>query len=119
MLRADLDAPRKQRHTITRTFHQLVQEHSADVSYQMVRRYVSDRKPEILAASGKAPEEAFAPQSHLPGHEAEADFGDVTVRLADELVTCYLGLGTGGLAYSTVASSAWAQPAGDRTRPSA
>jgi hypothetical protein len=55
----------------------------------MVRRYVSDRKPEILAASGKAPVEAFVPQTHLPGHEAEVDFGDVTVRLAGELVTCY------------------------------
>ncbi len=54
MLRTDLDAPRKQRHTITRIFHRLIEEHGADVSYQMVRRYVSDRKPEILAASGKA-----------------------------------------------------------------
>ncbi|MEU7050869.1 hypothetical protein [Streptomyces eurythermus] len=43
MLRTDLDAPRKQRHTITRIFHRLVEEHGADVSYQMVRRYVSDR----------------------------------------------------------------------------
>ncbi|MFD4831455.1 IS21-like element helper ATPase IstB [Streptomyces uncialis] len=90
MLRTDLDAPRKQRHTITRIFHRLIEEHGADVSYQMVRRYVSDRKPEILAASGKAPIEAFVPQTHLPGHEAEVDFGDVTVRLAGELVTCYL-----------------------------
>ncbi|MFD8743420.1 IS21 family transposase [Streptomyces sp. NPDC059616] len=90
MLRTDLDAPRKQRHTITRIFHRLVQEHGADVSYQMVRRYVSGREPEILAASGKAPVEAFVPQTHLPGHEAEVDFGDVTVRLAGELVTCYL-----------------------------
>ncbi|MFJ1917190.1 hypothetical protein ACIOGX_35275 [Streptomyces sp. NPDC088147] len=82
MLRTDLDAPRKQRHTITRIFHRLVEEHGADVSHQMVRRYVSDRKPEILAASGKAPVEAFVPQTHLPGHEAEVHFGDVTVRLA-------------------------------------
>ncbi len=90
MLLTDLGAPRKQRHTITRIFHRLIEEHGADVSYQMVRRYVSDRKPEILAASGKAPAEAFVPQTHLPGHEAEVDFGDVTVRLAGELVTCYL-----------------------------
>ena len=87
MLRTDLDAPRKERHTFTRIFHRLVVEHGADVSYQMVRRYVSDRKPEILAASGKAPVEAFVPQTHLPGHEAEVDFGDVTVRLAGELET--------------------------------
>ncbi|MFF1359159.1 hypothetical protein [Streptomyces sp. NPDC058297] len=90
MLRVDLDAPRKQRHTITRIFHRLIEEHGADVSYQMVRRYVADRKPEILAASGKAPVEAFVPQTHSPAMEAEVDFGDVTVRLAGELVTCYL-----------------------------
>jgi transposase len=34
--------------------------------------------------------EAFVPQTHLPGAEAEADFGDVTVRLGGELVVCYL-----------------------------
>ncbi|WP_239477200.1 IS21 family transposase [Streptomyces sp. CS147] len=90
ILRADLDAPRKQRHTVTRIFHRLVEEHGADVSYGVVRYYVAGRKPEILVESGKAPLEAFVPQTHLPGHEAEVDFGDVTVRLAGELVTCYL-----------------------------
>ncbi|MEU4079180.1 hypothetical protein [Streptomyces venezuelae] len=34
--------------------------------------------------------EAFVPQSHQPGMEAEVDFGDVKVWLAGELVTCYL-----------------------------
>lgn len=77
MLRADLDAPRKQRHTVTRIFHRLVEENGAeDISYQIVRRYAADRKPEILAASGKAPVEAFVPQSHQPGMEAEVDFGE-------------------------------------------
>ncbi|WP_199822526.1 IS21 family transposase [Streptomyces sp. WMMB 322] len=90
ILRSDLDAPRKQRHTITRIFHRLIEEHGAEVSYPMVRRYVADRKPQILAASGKVPVEAFVPQTHQPGMEAEVDFGDVTVRLAGELVTCYL-----------------------------
>jgi lambda repressor-like predicted transcriptional regulator len=41
ILRADLDAPRKQRHTVTRIFHRLVEEHGADVSYGMVRYYVA------------------------------------------------------------------------------
>ncbi len=90
ILRADLDAPRKQRHTVTRIFHRLVEEHGAEVSYQQVRRYVADRKPQILAESGKAPIEAFVPQTHQPGMEAEVDFGDVTVKLAGEVVTCYL-----------------------------
>ncbi|MGW8782600.1 hypothetical protein ACWGNM_31680 [Streptomyces sp. NPDC055796] len=67
------------------------EEHEAeDISYQMVRRYVADRKSEILAASGKAPVEAFAPQSHQLGMEAEVDFGDVNVLLASEPVTCYM-----------------------------
>ncbi|MFF4401524.1 hypothetical protein [Streptomyces sp. NPDC001480] len=90
ILRVDLDAPRKQRHTVTRLFHRLVEEHGAAVSYPMVRRYVADRKPQILVESGKAPIEAFVPQTHPPGIEAEVDFGDVSVRLAGELVTCYL-----------------------------
>ncbi|WP_224285184.1 hypothetical protein [Streptomyces sp. LS1784] len=80
ILRADLDAPRKQRHTVTRIFHRLVEEHGADVSYQQVRRYVADRKPQILVESGKTPLEVFVPQTHQPGMEAEVDFGDVTVR---------------------------------------
>jgi transposase len=90
ILRADLDAPRKQRHTVTRIFHRLVQEHGADVSYPMVRRYIADRKPQIAVEAGKAPIEAFIPQTHPPGMEAGVDFGDVAVRLAGELVTCYL-----------------------------
>ncbi|MEU1947034.1 IS21 family transposase [Streptomyces sp. NPDC020125] len=90
ILSADLDAPRKQRHTVTRIFHRLVEEHGADVSYQQVRRYIADRKPQILVESGKAPLEAFVPQTHHPGMEAEVDFGDVTVRLDGKLVTCYL-----------------------------
>ncbi|GAA1393736.1 hypothetical protein GCM10009639_27160 [Kitasatospora putterlickiae] len=48
MLRADLDAPRKQRHTVKRIFDRLVDEHGADeVSYQMVRGYVAERRGEI------------------------------------------------------------------------
>ncbi len=90
ILRADLDAPRKQRPTVTRVFHRPVEEHEAEVSYGIVRYYVAARKPEILAESGRAPREAFVPQTHQPGHEAAVDFGDVTVRLAGELVTCYL-----------------------------
>lgn len=78
MLRTDLDAPRKQRHTITRIFHRLIEEHGAQVSYPMVRRYVADRKPEILAASGKAPVEAFVPQTHRldPGPVQPQHLGD-------------------------------------------
>ncbi|MER6693576.1 IS21 family transposase [Streptomyces minutiscleroticus] len=91
MLRADLDAPRKQRHTVKRIFERLLDEHGADeISYQMVRGYVADRREEIRVQAGRGVMEAFVPQTHKPGAEAEVDFGDVTVRLAGELVTCYL-----------------------------
>ena len=91
MLRADLDAPRKQRHTVKRIFDRLVAEHdAAEVSYPMVRAYVARRRSEIRIEAGRGPEASFVPQSHRPGVEAEVDFGDVAVRLAGEQVVCYL-----------------------------
>jgi transposase len=91
MLRADLDAPRKQRHTVTRIWHRLVGEHQAQgVSYGMVRAYVAERKPQVRADAGRGPAEVFLRQSHRPGDEAEVDFGMVVVRLAGEDVTCFL-----------------------------
>jgi transposase len=91
MLRVDLDAPRKQRHTVKRIFDRLVDEHAAEeVTYPMVRAYVADRRPQIKVEAGRGPVDAFIPQTHRPGAEAEVDFGDVKVRLAGELVTCYL-----------------------------
>ena len=63
MLRADLDAPRKQRHTITRIFDRLIDEHQMrDVSYPVVRAYVADRRPQIRAEAGRGPAEVFVPQ---------------------------------------------------------
>jgi transposase len=91
ILRADLDAPRKQRHTVKRIFDRLIDEHAMlDVSYQVVRSYVAARKPEIRAAAGRGPAEVFVPQSHRPGQEAEVDFGEVAVRLRGTVVTCVL-----------------------------
>ncbi|GAA3505610.1 hypothetical protein GCM10019016_127230 [Streptomyces prasinosporus] len=91
ILRADLTAPRKQRHTVKRIYDRLLDEHEAvDVSHQMVRAYVAARREEIRLQAGKGVVDAFVPQPHRPGTEAEVDFGDVTVRLAGELVTCYL-----------------------------
>ncbi|MFF5030102.1 hypothetical protein ACFY2J_38650 [Streptomyces collinus] len=91
MLRADLDAPRKQRHTVKRIFDRLVDEHGAvEVTYPMVRAYVADRRPQIRIEAGRGPLNAFIPQTHMPGAEAEVDFGDVTIRLAGEQVKVYL-----------------------------
>ena len=91
ILRADLDAPRKQRHTITRIYHRLMDKHQmADVSYPVVRAYVAERKPQIRAEAGRGPAEVFVRQSHRPGDEAEVDFGEIVVRLAGEDVGCFL-----------------------------
>lgn len=91
MLLTDLDAPRKQRHTITRIFRRLIDEHQmADVSYPVVRAYVAERKPQVRAEAGRGPAEVFVRQSHRPGDEAEVDFGEIVIRLAGQPVTCFL-----------------------------
>jgi transposase len=90
-LRADLDAPRKQRHTATRVHARLLDEHEAgDMSYAAVRDYVARRRPEIRIEEGRGPAKVFIPQHHPPGMEAEVDFGELWVRLAGVLVKCYL-----------------------------
>ncbi|MQA17323.1 MAG: IS21 family transposase, partial [Pseudonocardiaceae bacterium] len=82
MLRADLDAPKKQRHTARRILARLVDEHGAgDLSYSTVRDYVRKRRPEIAAEAGKPLEEGFVPQTHTPAAEAEVDFHDLWVIL--------------------------------------
>lgn len=62
MLVADLDAPRKQRHTATRIFDRLLREPDATgISYGMVRDYVATRRPEIRL--GQAPRPSSAPSA--------------------------------------------------------
>jgi transposase len=91
MLLSDVTAPRKQRHTARRILARLVDEHGAqDITYSAVRDYVARRRPEITADAGVEVENAFVLQTHLPGAEAEVDFGDVYVMLAGELTKCFL-----------------------------
>lgn len=91
MLVVDLDAPRKQRHTARRVLARLADEHGAtDLSYSTVRDYVALRRPQIAAAAGRGMETAFVLQTHLPGAEAEVDFGDVWIRLAGVMTKCFL-----------------------------
>jgi hypothetical protein len=92
MLRADVSAPRKQRHTCRRIFERLVDEHGAQVSYSTVVAYVGHRRPQI---EGEAWDragvlEGFVPQTHEPGRDAEVDFGDVWLQLAGTLAKCHL-----------------------------
>jgi transposase len=92
MLREDLGAPRKQRHTARRVFERLCDEHGARVSYSYVAKYVHRRRAEIAAedrarAGGVA---GFVPQAREPGAEAQVDFGDVMVCLAGEQARCFM-----------------------------
>jgi transposase len=83
MLRSDLDAPRKQRHTARRVLARLVDEHQAvEVSYSTVRDYIARRRPEIAIEAGRASADGFVPQTHPAGAEGEVDFADLWVVLA-------------------------------------
>jgi hypothetical protein len=92
MLREDLDAPRKQRHTARRIWQRLRDEHDAAVSYSYVCQYAGARRAEIeaeaRAAAGSV--EGFVPQAKEPGAEAEVDFGQVSIVLADDVAVCHL-----------------------------
>jgi hypothetical protein len=71
MLRSDLDAPKKQRHSARRILARLIDERAAtDLSYSTVRDYVRKRQPEIAAEAGKPTEEGCVPQAHPPAAEA-------------------------------------------------
>ncbi|WP_159083278.1 hypothetical protein [Streptomyces sp. P3] len=91
MLKTDLDAPHKQRHTVKRIYDRLVDELGMEgISYSLVREYVARRRPQIRVEEGRGPAQVFIPQSHRPGVEAEADFGDVYVKLAGVSTKCSL-----------------------------
>ncbi len=65
MLRSDLTAPRKQRHTAVRVLDRLVDEHQATgLSYSTLRAYVAERRREIWAEVGRQVAEVFVPQTH-------------------------------------------------------
>ncbi|MCH6471189.1 IS21 family transposase [Sinomonas terrae] len=92
MLRADLEAPRKQRHSAVRVAEVLVERHGADVapSYSTVRNYVRARRAEIAAERGSVAADAVVPQEHAPGEEAEVDFGEVWIVLAGVRTKCHM-----------------------------
>jgi transposase len=71
-LTADLEVPKKQRHTARRVWERLVSEHGAVVGESTVRRYVAEVKAELAASFWKV----AVPQTHELGEEAETDFGE-------------------------------------------
>ncbi len=93
MLREDLAAPRKQRHTTRRIFTRLARERGfTAASYSTVLNYVNERRREIAEEERERRMhlDGFVPQVHAPGQEAEVDFAEVWVRLAGEAVQCAL-----------------------------
>jgi transposase len=85
-LAADLQAPRKQRHTARRVWQRLVEEHGADVSERQVDRYVASRRRMM----GEV--EAFVPLVSDAGVEAEVDWGQAQVILRGEPVEVHVFL---------------------------
>jgi transposase len=86
-LAADREAPRKQRHTSKRIWQRLRAEYAAEVAETTVRDYVRRRRREL-----GEPADAFVPQVHLPGSEAEVDWGEAEVLIAGQRVTVGLFL---------------------------
>lgn len=75
ILKADGQAPRKQRHTAKRIWQRLRDEHGFDGGYSTVKQAVRQWRQQR--------QEVFLPLSHPPG-EAQVDFGEATVNLAGE-----------------------------------
>ena len=84
-LEGDRDAPRKQRHTARRVWQRLVEEHGAVVSERQVSRYVRERRRELGDVG-----EAFVPQHHEPGMEAEVDWGESWATIDGQFVKVHL-----------------------------
>lgn len=88
-LRADLEAPRKQRHTAKRITSRLAEELGAEVPYPTVRDYVTARRPQIAVEAG-APLDGYIIRHNRPGADAEVDFGAVAVEVDGVMTTCHL-----------------------------
>ncbi|MEO7070096.1 MAG: IS21 family transposase [Nostocoides sp.] len=85
-LTADLDAPRKQRHTARRVWQRLIEEHAAVLAESSVRAMVARLKVEV----GLARREVMVPQTHPPAAEAEVDFGEFTAVLGGVVMKVWM-----------------------------
>ncbi len=79
--------------TVTLPSHhwdRVVLQRCLESAYSTVRDYVARRRVEIAAEAGRSVEQAFVPQAHPPGAEAEVDFADLWVELDGVLTRCFL-----------------------------
>ncbi len=83
---ADLDAPRKQRHTARRVWQRLIEEQGALVAESSVRAMVAELKVEV----GLDRRQVSVPQTHPPGVEAEVDFGEFRAVIAGIVVKLFM-----------------------------
>jgi len=86
ILRADQQAPRKQRHTAQRIWQRIRAERpESTVAEPTVRHYVCRRKQEL----GMAERETFVPQSYDWGSEAQVDWYEAFAEVMGELRKVY------------------------------
>jgi transposase len=86
-LRADQDAPKKQRHTARRVWQRLVEEHDAAVAESTIRDFVRQVKAELAAE--QLPSVPIT-QEHPAGAEAEVDFGEFYARIDGQRTRVWL-----------------------------
>lgn len=82
----DRAAPRKQRHTARRVWQRLLEEEGATVAESSVRNLVARLRVEIAGEHC----EVMVPQTHLPGEEAEVDFGEFSAVIAGVVTRLYM-----------------------------
>ena len=75
ILKADEEAPPKQRHTAAQIFRRLHDEHGYAGGYDQVRRYIGRYR--------RQQRETFIPLTHDPGQRLECDFGHIYVDFPD------------------------------------
>jgi transposase len=81
ILKADREAPKKQRHTARRIFERLRDEHGFTGGITIVTDYVGDARQRTA--------EKFVPLAHPPGH-AQVDFGEAIGVIGGERRKCHV-----------------------------
>ncbi|KUO05584.1 hypothetical protein AQJ67_05420 [Streptomyces caeruleatus] len=120
ILRADLDAPPKQRHTAQRIFDRLVEGHEArDISCSMVRLYVQNRRKEIRRKAGVGPEAMFGTEAAMKGFRvryvlATKLVNELVEAADDKQLTMTIAPGTdASISNASMSSAPWNWTAGE------